>query len=350
MVSHGPSSFTIPTIDLSAYLQHPESSDADTVVEQIRTPCATSGFFQLVGHGVPEPLQQQAFAAARTFFNLSDEEKRKLSSKPGRGYELIGTQFLEDGKQPDLKEVSFGGTCSMLAVSGPPTSATVRELNPDKFIQGFFIGREVAGVKPPFRPFQDPNIWPSQDLIPNSHFKAPLLKYHQALSDLSFMIMRILASGMKDFDTSVFAEFCQEPIASIRLLHYPPHPDIEDTTLVGTGAHTYFGAITLLLQDGNSGLQVLDQETNGWVDVAPRQDAYVVNVGDMLDVWTGGVYKSTIHRVINTSGAERYSIPFFLDGNPDCTIKALDNSAGNGKGKTFTVEEHMLSRYAASYK
>ncbi len=107
MASHEPSAFTIPTIDLSAYLQRPDSSDADTVVEQIRVACATSGFFQLVGHGIPEPLQQQAFGAARTFFSLSDEEKRKLSGKPGRGYELIGTQILEDGKKPDLKEVSL---------------------------------------------------------------------------------------------------------------------------------------------------------------------------------------------------------------------------------------------------
>ena len=106
MASHEPLAFTIPTIDLSAYLQHPNSSAADTIVEQIRAACATSGFFQLVGHGIPESLQEQAFRAARTFFNLSNEEKRKLSGKPGRGYELIGTQILEDGKKPDLKEVS----------------------------------------------------------------------------------------------------------------------------------------------------------------------------------------------------------------------------------------------------
>lgn len=169
------------------------------------------------------------------------------------------------------------------------------------------------------------------------------------MSKLSFVVMRILASGIQDFNAKVLAEFCKDPIASARLLHYPPHPDTEDPSLVGAGAHTDFGAITLLLQDGNSGLQVLRQDTNEWLDVVPRSDAYVVNVGDMLDVWTSGLYKSTIHRVINTSGAERYSIPFFFDGNPDCRIESLANSVGDVKGKSFTVEEHMLSRYAASY-
>lgn len=219
-----------------------------------------------------------------------------------------------------------------------------------RVVKGFFIGREVTDPKPPFRPFQEPNIWPDSHQIPDSQFKTPLLEYYQALSELSTVIMRILALGLRTFDTSVFADFCQDPIASVRLLHYPPHPDTNDSTLVGTGAHTDFGAITLLLQDGNSGLQVLNQDTKEWLDVAPREDAYVVNIGDMLDVWTSGAYKSTVHRVINTSGADRYSIPFFLDGNPDCMIRPLDNSAENGARKAFTVEGHMLSRYAASYK
>lgn len=158
--------------------------------------------------------------------------------------------------------------------------------------------------------------------------------------------MRILAKGLSNFDTNVFADFCHEPIAALRLLHYPPHPKTDDPNLVGAGAHTDFGAITLLLQDGHSGLQVLNQFTKEWIDVPPQADAYVVNIGDMLQAWTSGAYQSNVHRVINTSGTDRYSIPFFLDGNADCVIKPLDGSVGT----EFTVEQHMLSRYAATYK
>jgi isopenicillin N synthase-like dioxygenase len=213
----------------------------------------------------------------------------------------------------------------------------------DKASKGYFVGREIPGNKPPYRPFQEANIWPPQ--IPEAQFRQPLIEYHRALSDLSFHLMRILARGLRDFDTTVFEGFCRDPIAAVRLLHYPPHPDAEDATLVGAGAHTDFGAITLLLQDGHSGLQVLNQFTKEWIDVPPREHAYVVNVGDMLEAWTSGAYKSNVHRVINTSGTDRYSVPFFLDGNADCVIRPLDGSVG----KAFTVEEHMLSRYAATY-
>ncbi|KAF2168702.1 hypothetical protein M409DRAFT_20719 [Zasmidium cellare ATCC 36951] len=318
MGSYEEGTFTVPTIDLSEYLRQPNSECAEDVIEQIRNACATSGFFQLVGHNVPGALQQEAFAAAKAFFSLSDADKHKLRGKPGRGYEVIGTQFLEPGKQADLKE-------------------------------GFFVGHEIAGLESSTLPFREPNVWPHEEQIPGSQFKEPLLKYHGALLQLSLIIMRVLATGMKGFDTTVFADFCHEPIASLRLLHYPPHPDSDDETLVGTGAHTDFGAITLLLQDDKSGLQVLNQASNKWFDVVPQKGAYVVNVGDMLDVWTGGAYKSTVHRVINKSGGDRYSIPFFLDGNPDCTIRPLAEETGPWKIKPFTVQEHMMSRYAASY-
>lgn len=89
--------FSVPTIDRRDYIQHPGSGQAQKVVEQTRHACASSGFFQMTGHGIPEELQQQAFAAAKAFFGLSDGDKRQLRGKPGRGYELIGTQLLEPG-------------------------------------------------------------------------------------------------------------------------------------------------------------------------------------------------------------------------------------------------------------
>jgi isopenicillin N synthase-like dioxygenase len=157
--------------------------------------------------------------------------------------------------------------------------------------------------------------------------------------------MVMLGRGLSGVDTSVFDAFCKDPVASVRLLHYPPHPINGDPNLRGAGAHTDFGAITLLLQDDASGLQVFNRHTEEWIDVLPNKDAYVVNVGDMLERWTNEEYNSTLHRVINTSGTDRYSVPFFYDGNLDCELKPLDGSAATG----ITVEQHMKSRYEASY-
>lgn len=107
MGSIGNQAFSIPTIDLSGYLRDCDSLNAEAVVEEIRSACATSGFFQLAGHGISNELQQQAFAAANAFFDLPEEEKCTVRSSPGRGYEIIGSQSLEPGKKADLKEVSL---------------------------------------------------------------------------------------------------------------------------------------------------------------------------------------------------------------------------------------------------
>ncbi|KIV91841.1 hypothetical protein PV10_06334 [Exophiala mesophila] len=308
------STFHIPTVDISPYIADSTSSAAATVVDQIRAACSTSGFFQIVGHGVAKELQSQVVDSAKAVFSLPVEEKLKMSGIPGRGYEAIGTQALEEGKPTDLKE-------------------------------GFYIGREIPNNKPPYRPFQSPNVWPPTSLISQSCFEDPLTQYHRSMIFLSDIILQILGRGLDHVDTTIFSQFCKDPIAVVRLLHYPPHPVDAEANAVGAGAHTDFGAITLLLQDGHSGLQVLNQDTNEWLDVPPNPDAYVVNVGDMLQIWTAGAYKSNVHRVINTSGTERYSVPFFLDGNADCVIKPLDGSAG----KEVTVEEHMLSRFRQTY-
>lgn len=119
----------------------------------------------------------------------------------------------------------------------------------------------------------------------------------------------------------------------------------------GASPHTDFGAITILLQDATPGLQVEHPRRPGtWLPVPPREGAFVVNVGDMLSMWTGGVYRSSVHRVVSeVGGRERFSVVFFLDGRLDCPLGRLGAEEEGGKGKAVTVEEHMLSRMRASY-
>ncbi|KAL3482048.1 hypothetical protein BJX99DRAFT_269445 [Aspergillus californicus] len=307
--------FAIPSVDISSFLVDPSSPAAEDVVSEIRNACMTSGFFQITGHGVPPALQNSVITAAKTFFSLPIYEKMKFAGIVGRGYEVIGAQALDPSTKPDLKE-------------------------------GYFVGREIPNQKPPYRPFEHPNVWPAPT-IPDAQFRAPLLEYHDVITALALKVMAILARGLSGLTAPLLTEFCHEPVASVRLLHYPPHPaeDTNDPSVVGAGAHTDFGAITLLFQDGQSGLQVLNRDTQAWIDVQPNRDAYVVNVGDMLDWWTRGQYKSTVHRVVNTSGVDRYSIPFFFDGNLDFVVRPLEDPDAVG----VTVAEHLKRMYEEIY-
>jgi isopenicillin N synthase-like dioxygenase len=99
--------FSIPSVDISEYLKSPNSDRSKDIVKQIRHACITSGFFQITGHGIDRDLQDQVFNCAQKFFDLPIDEKQKLRSSQGRGFELIGSQTLEPGMKADMKEVSL---------------------------------------------------------------------------------------------------------------------------------------------------------------------------------------------------------------------------------------------------
>ncbi len=93
---------------------------------------------------------------------------------------------------------------------------------------------------------------------------------------------------------------------------------------------------------------MLNHNTNEWIPVEPNSEAYVVNVGDMLSMWTKNIYKSNVHRVVNKSTKDRYSFPFFFDGNTDVKLAPFDGSMPL-TGKIITSEEHMLERLGTTY-
>lgn len=168
--------------------------------------------------------------------------------------------------------------------------------------------------------------------------------YFAEMNKLVRTMFQIIASGLP-YGPDIFDEFLSnEPFAVLKPVHYPPttNPD-----LMGSREHTDVGGLTLLLQDDKPGLQV--KYKGQWNFVPPNRDAYVVNVGDMLDRWTRGLYKSTLHRVVAQTGAtHRYSLPFFFDGNLECRLVPFD---GEREGeKIGTVEEHMFERFAGKEK
>jgi isopenicillin N synthase-like dioxygenase len=147
-----------------------------------------------------------------------------------------------------------------------------------------------------------------------------VLDYVDALTTLGQRVLEAVALGLGLSRDWFRAHVTADPVVLFRIFHYPPSEPTADDW--GVGEHTDYGLLTLLGQDGNAGLQVRTAD-GGWVDVPPDPDAYVCNIGDMLERLTGGRYRSTPHRVRNDSGAERLSYPFFLDPSWDAVVDRL---------------------------
>lgn len=213
--------------------------------------------------------------------------------------------------------------------------------------QGYYIAREQTTPQKSF--LLGPNIWPSTSVLSEPDFQNPTTAYYEAVHALCLKVMDLIAATLP-YGPSVFNKFNTNAAAVIRLLHYPPQtPDpASDKEQLGAGAHTDFGAITLLLQDTAAGLEVLDPTSQTWHLVPPTPNAFVINIGDMLSFWTGGEYRSSLHRVRNLSGEDRYSVPFFFDGNPEAELGVLSRERQAGE-KVLTVEEHMRERFESTY-
>ena len=308
----------LPVVDISN-LSGSDATARAAAVDAIRSACLDKGFFYCVGHGVSRDLMARVFDQSARFFALpmnSKMESAVAHSKANRGYEPLRGQTLEPDAPPDLKE-------------------------------GYYIGVDVrADDERAFNSFNTgPNVWPAA--MPD--FRKTMEAYHDEMRRLTATLLSGLALSL-DLAPDYFEDFQTSPIATLRLLHYPaqdanPHPDEK-----GCGAHTDFGAITILVQDDVGGLEVWDHDEARWIAARPLDGAFIINLGDMMARWTNRRYRSTIHRVINRSGRERYSAPFFFSGNPAHVVACLDSCLGEQpQFAPITVDDHMRERYSATY-
>lgn len=311
---------SLPIIDISG-LASPNPAARRAVGTALQAACLEHGFFYCVGHGVPQGLIGAAMEQSRAMFDLPEAAKDavdKSLSPCNRGYEQLGGQTLQPGAMPDRKE-------------------------------GYYIGEELSELDPRVQAGKfnhGANQWPAG--LPG--FEPVMMAYFAALKVVGAKLMRGMALSL-GLDEDYFDFFTTQPMATLRLLHYPPaRPEVPDE--MGAGAHTDFGGLTILLQDDNGGLQVKDPHGDGWIDAPPVEGAYVVNLGDMISRWTNDRYVSTLHRVINTSGDERYSIPFFYTGNPDTEVSCIPTCLGEGGSAKYppvTVLDHLRSMYVKTY-
>ena len=312
---------SLPIIDITGYSTATPELEKE-LCSKIREACSDKGFFYIVGHGIDQSLILELLAQMQLFFGLPENQKRAIDkslSPNDRGYEAIKNQTLEEGTPPDLKE-------------------------------GFYLGAEYADDHQMVKAGRfgyGKNQWPSN----SECFQKASNQYINEMTELATSLMSLLALSL-NLPKNYFAAFNHEPAVTLRMLHYPPQPENPLPNEKGCGAHTDFGGLTLLLQDHNGGLQVWDRKQEYWIDAKPVKGSFIVNLGDMISRWTNDKYQSTLHRVINKSGKERYSMPFFFTGNPEhivsCIPTCLDPNE-SPKYPPISVEQHMRNMYKKTY-
>lgn len=185
-------------------------------------------------------------------------------------------------------------------------------------------------------------------------------EYFNSLSLLGLRLVQLIALSLQ-LPSNFFDDAFQDPLALLRLLHYDGRISSDpEKGIYACGAHSDYGMITLLLTDDKPGLQILTKNEK-WIDVPPIPDCFVVNLGDMLERWTNGLYKSTKHRVLtvptpadaDASTCDRYSIPFFYDPSFDTLVECIptccDGNKNPPKYAPITSGQHLLDQYRKTH-
>ena len=173
---------------------------------------------------------------------------------------------------------------------------------------------------------------PNQFPEPYNIWKTTVLKYMEELTTLGHIIMNAIALSLGLPSDFFEKQFCKpKPFTPFRIFRYP-----QGSNNFGVGRHTDYGVLTILKQDDVGGLQVEDPITKEWIDAPPVKDTFVVNIGDMLQLWTNGLYKATPHRVKASLNKDRISMPFFFDPAFETKILSDDitNAMMRGDGAT----------------
>jgi isopenicillin N synthase-like dioxygenase len=274
----------IPVIDITPLR---DGSGAEAVALALLAASQNLGFIYIKGHGITDQVINTARAQAFDFFRspATDKQRYRISNKH-RGWIARGGAKMQDDMQADLKE---------------------------SFLWGY---QDDAGYSESDHELRGPNQWP--DFVPDLQQSA--MDYFSQADQVARHLMQGFALGLK-LDKDFFLRSCERPLSRASAVYYPAQKENSEQQVFGVGPHTDFGVLTVLCQDDTGGLQVenLDGE---WIEAPPIEGTLVVNVGDLLERWTDGAFRSTPHRVINSSGKERLSLVLAFDPEPEAEIDA----------------------------
>ena len=316
---------SIPTIDLR--------EPTEVVARQLDAACSEIGFMQIVGHGLDPVVEREAWTTATDFFALGNEAKMAVAIPEGDAY----------GYGPFQVE-------RLAASRGEPTPADLKET----FSIGPFVDadevREIISLDPAAAFAYSPNRWPAD--MPE--MPTVMNRYYDELGRLCERLLSLMAIGLGMSDDT-FTDSIDRHTSALRLLHYP-HIESSDVApgQLRAGAHSDYGTLTLLRQDdAPGGLEVRGADDH-WHAVPAEDGAYVVNIGDALERWTAGRWRSTLHRVQippDASGSnQRQSIAFFHNANWDAVIDVLEpcRPIGRNIAEPITAGQHLMERFLST--
>ncbi|KAK1368583.1 putative 2-oxoglutarate-dependent dioxygenase [Heracleum sosnowskyi] len=284
----------VPIIDISALVQYigtnmENDEGVREVVTSIDKACRETGFFYVKGHGIPSSLLKEVRELSHQFFELPLEEKLKIKLSPAtgyRGYQEVGDNFTK-GVRDKQEAIDLY----------------------KEFEQGMYrsLGKQ----------FEAPNLWPSQNV------QTVMEEYVILCKELAKTIMRGISLALGGVTTSLEGNVAGDPFWMLRLNGYPPN--LNDTrNHIGCGIHTDYGLLGLLNQDDNIRALQIQKRSEEWIWAPPIPDTFVCNIGDMIEILSNGIYKSTPHQVLNTSSDYRVSVGFFYEANFESSIQPLE--------------------------
>ncbi|HTV71595.1 MAG TPA: 2OG-Fe(II) oxygenase family protein [Rhizobiaceae bacterium] len=323
---------TFPVFDLSRF-ENADAAGRAALGKEVDAICRATGFLAISGHSVPQATIDRVWSNARAFFDLPQAEKDKVRAPfPGYPYGYLGqgTEALAKSKgnetPPDLKESFNGGP---LAVPGG--------LNDPEALA--FCYAET--------------IWPTQP----DGFVDAWKAYYTALEDLAKRVMRVFAVAL-ELPERFFDPMLDKPISALRALNYPQPSVPPKPGQLRAGAHTDYGSLTILLPEAASGgLEIFTPEGT-WRSVPPVPGAFVINIGDLMALWTNDRWVSTLHRVVNPApdakgSTRRQSLAFFHQPNWDAEIICLDSCLRPGEAPKYAPVRSgpfLMSKFKSTVK
>ncbi|CAA2141698.1 isopenicillin N synthase family oxygenase [Hyphomicrobium sp. ghe19] len=304
---------SIPIVDITK-LRIGTIAEQKAVAEELGKAAREVGFVYITGGGIDESLFDGVLDATKRFFALPHDEKMKV---------YIGNSRCHRGYVPEGEEVFASGT-------------------KDKK-EAYDLSMDLPADDPDFvsgNPLLGPNQWPE---LPG--FATAVDDYYRAVFALGRVLLRGFSMAIGE-EPTFFDQYVTKPPSQLRLIHYPFDTSAEDRP--GIGAHTDYECFTLL-RSTSPGLEVMNG-AGEWIDAPPLPGAYVVNVGDMMEIWTNGEFTATSHRVRKVS-EERYSFPLFFAADYDTVVAPLQRYATGDKPMRASLKagEHLFAQTMQSF-